>query len=72
MNLYTRQNTLLGIGETVTSAIVLTKGKNTFKENRRASIQKLVENQTNWIDTKAERKQERKSKRIKNKDIYSY
>lgn len=72
MKLYTRQSTLLGIGECTTEANVLTKGKNTFKENRRASIQKLVENQTNWIDTKAERKQERKSKRIKNKDIYSY
>ena len=72
MKIYTRQSTLLGIGETVTDAIVLTKGKDTFKENRRASIQKLVENQTNWIDIKAERKTERKSKRIKNKDIYSY
>jgi len=72
MKLYTRQSTALGIGESITDANVLTKGKEFFKENRRASIQKLVENQTNWIDTKAERKQERKSKRIKNKDIYSY
>ena len=59
MKLYTRQNNLLGIGETVTDANVLTKGKEFFKENRRASIQKLVENQTNWIDIKAERKAER-------------
>jgi hypothetical protein len=51
---------------------VFNKGKEFFKENRRISIQNLVENQTNWIDIKAERKQERKSKRIKNKDIYSY
>ena len=72
MKLYTRQSTALGVGESVTDANVLTKGKEFFKENRRASIQKLVENQTNWIDTKAERKAERKAKRIKNKDIYSY
>ena len=72
MKLYTRQSTLLGIGESTTEANVLTKGKDTFKENRRASIQKLVENQTNWIDIKAERKKERISKRKQKKDIYSY
>lgn len=72
MRLYTRQSTALGIGESTTEANVLTKGKNTFKENRRASVQRLVENQLNWIDVKDERKKERKSKRIKNKDIYSY
>ncbi len=72
MNLSTIQKTKFGSGEVFTEAIVLTKGKEFFKENRRVSIQKLVENQTNWIDIKAERKTERKSKRIKNKDIYSY
>jgi hypothetical protein len=72
MNLSTIQNTKFGKGEVFTEVVVLTKGKEFFKENRRISIQNLVENQTNWIDIKAERKQERKSKRIKNKDIYSY
>lgn len=72
MKLYTRQSTLLGIGETVTDAIVLTKGKDFFKENRRISIQNLVQNQTNWIDIKAERKAERISKRKTKKAVYSY
>ena len=72
MKLYTRQNTVLGIGESITDANVLTKGKEFFKENRRASIQKLVENQTNWIDRKDERINERKSKRKQKKAVYSY
>lgn len=72
MKLYTRQSTLLGIGETVTDAIVLTKGKEFFKENRIISIQNLVQNQTNWIDIKAERKAERISKRKTKKAVYSY
>lgn len=72
MNLSTIQKTKFGKGEVFTEAIVLTKGKDTFKENRRASIQKLVENQVNWIDRKDERKDERKAKRKQKKAVYSY
>ena len=72
MNLSTIQNTKFGKGEVFTEVVVLTKGKEFFKENRRISIQNLVQNQTNWIDIKAERKAERISKRKQKKAVYSY
>jgi hypothetical protein len=72
MNLSTIQKTKFGNGEVFTEAIVLTKGKEFFKENRRISIQNLVQNQTNWIDIKAERRAERISKRKTKKAVYSY
>lgn len=72
MNLSTIQKTKFGSGEVFTEVVVLTKGKEFFKENRRISIQNLVQNQTNWIDIKAERKAERISKRKVKKAVYSY
>jgi hypothetical protein len=45
--------------------------KRTFKGTKIASIQNKVENQVNWIDTKAERKKEREAKRRKNRKCYS-
>ena len=40
-------------------------------DERKKSIQNKVENQVNWIDTKAERKKEREAKRRKNRKCYS-
>lgn len=49
----------------ISEAIVITNQKKFCKGNKIASIQTKVENQLNWIDTRAKRKQERQSKRKK-------
>ena len=49
----------------ISEAIVITNQKQFCKGNKIASIQTKVENQMNWIDTKAKRKQERQAKRKK-------
>jgi hypothetical protein len=50
---------------------VIHSQKRSFKGGKIASIQAKVENQVNWIDTKAERKKEREAKRRKNRKCYT-
>lgn len=47
----------------ITEAIVIVNQKQFAKGNKIASIQAKQEKQTNWIDVKAKRKQERQAKR---------
>ena len=73
MRLRTRTKTIFNdeIQESSTEVHVSHSQKRTFKGTKIASIQAKVENQVNWIDTKAERKKEREAKRRKNRKCYS-
>lgn len=65
------KNDLYNNGASSIEVSVQHSQKRTFKGTKIASIQNKVENQVNWIDTKAERKKEREAKRRKNRKCYS-